>query len=74
MLFYFCSYTQSLMGSVCLSNIAVKVSYINLRDPSYNHPKGRGGLVVRSRPWGRRVPGSKPDSTADPSCMGPVAR
>ncbi|GBM02425.1 hypothetical protein AVEN_76477-1 [Araneus ventricosus] len=37
-------------------------------------PGGRGGLVVRSRLWGRRVPGSKPDSTEDPPCMGPVAR
>ncbi|GBM24537.1 hypothetical protein AVEN_217118-1 [Araneus ventricosus] len=36
--------------------------------------RGRGGLVVRSRPWGRRVPGSRPDSTEDPPCMGPVAR
>ncbi|GBM90656.1 hypothetical protein AVEN_141686-1 [Araneus ventricosus] len=35
---------------------------------------GRGGLVVRSRLWGRRVPGSRPDSTEDPPCMGPVAR
>ncbi|GBN81358.1 hypothetical protein AVEN_263796-1, partial [Araneus ventricosus] len=33
-----------------------------------------GGLVVRSRLWGRRAPGSKPDSTEDPPCMGPVAR
>ncbi|GBN76408.1 hypothetical protein AVEN_170013-1, partial [Araneus ventricosus] len=33
---------------------------------------GRGSLVVRSRLWGRRVPGSKPDSTEDPPCMGPV--
>ncbi|GBM29221.1 hypothetical protein AVEN_30252-1 [Araneus ventricosus] len=37
-------------------------------------PGGRGGLVVRSRLWGRRAPGSKPDSTEDPPCMGPVAR
>ncbi|GBL90798.1 hypothetical protein AVEN_269081-1 [Araneus ventricosus] len=36
--------------------------------------RGRGGLVVRSRLWDRRVPGSKPDSTEDPPCMGPVAR
>ncbi|GBM39364.1 hypothetical protein AVEN_119030-1 [Araneus ventricosus] len=36
--------------------------------------KGRGGLVVRSRLWGRRAPGSRPDSTEDPPCMGPVAR
>ncbi|GBN82150.1 hypothetical protein AVEN_65092-1 [Araneus ventricosus] len=35
---------------------------------------GRGGLVVRSRLWGRRAPGSRPNSTEDPSCMGPVAR
>ncbi|GBL60188.1 hypothetical protein AVEN_218376-1, partial [Araneus ventricosus] len=27
-----------------------------------------------SRLWGRRAPGSKPDSTEDPQCMGPVAR
>ncbi|GBN24942.1 hypothetical protein AVEN_96154-1 [Araneus ventricosus] len=29
---------------------------------------------VRSRLWDRRAPGSKPDSTEDPQCMGPVAR
>ncbi|GBN23833.1 hypothetical protein AVEN_267270-1 [Araneus ventricosus] len=29
----------------------------------------RNGLVVRSRPWGHTVPGSKADSTEDPSCM-----
>ncbi|GBM30099.1 hypothetical protein AVEN_78502-1 [Araneus ventricosus] len=29
---------------------------------------GRGGLVVRSRPRSWRVPGSKPDSTEEPSC------
>ncbi|GBL85497.1 hypothetical protein AVEN_34662-1 [Araneus ventricosus] len=28
-----------------------------------------GGLVVRSRLWGRRVPGLKLGSTEDPSCM-----
>ncbi|GBM92629.1 hypothetical protein AVEN_136210-1 [Araneus ventricosus] len=32
------------------------------------------GLVVRCRPRGRRVPGSKPDSIVDPSCMGPASR
>ncbi|GBM27403.1 hypothetical protein AVEN_250432-1 [Araneus ventricosus] len=31
-----------------------------------------GGRVVSFRL--RRVPGSKPDSTEDPSCIGPVAR
>ncbi|GBM27156.1 hypothetical protein AVEN_207489-1 [Araneus ventricosus] len=35
---------------------------------------GRGGLVVRSRLWDQRVPGSRPDSTEDPSCIGPIAR
>ncbi|GBM43096.1 hypothetical protein AVEN_269914-1 [Araneus ventricosus] len=35
---------------------------------------GRGGLVIRSRAWGRRVPGPKPDSTEDPPCMGPASR
>ncbi|GBM94771.1 hypothetical protein AVEN_14306-1 [Araneus ventricosus] len=34
---------------------------------------GRGGLVVWSRLWSRRAPGSRPDSTEDPPCMGPVA-
>ncbi|GBL96376.1 hypothetical protein AVEN_43698-1 [Araneus ventricosus] len=32
--------------------------------------RGRGGLVVRSRPRGRRVPGSKSDSSEDPPLMG----
>ncbi|GBN69761.1 hypothetical protein AVEN_206969-1 [Araneus ventricosus] len=36
--------------------------------------RGRGGLVVRSRLWGRRAPGPKPDSTEDPTGMEPVAR
>ncbi|GBO46702.1 hypothetical protein AVEN_95959-1 [Araneus ventricosus] len=27
-----------------------------------------------SRLWGRRVPDTKPDSTEDPLCIGPVAR
>ncbi|GBN80907.1 hypothetical protein AVEN_21070-1 [Araneus ventricosus] len=34
---------------------------------------GRGGLVVRSWPWGRRAPGPRPNSTEDPPCMGPAA-
>ncbi|GBL68737.1 hypothetical protein AVEN_133381-1, partial [Araneus ventricosus] len=37
------------------------------------HKAGRGGLVVGSRPRNRRAAGSKPDSTEDPPCMGPVA-
>ncbi|GBL80812.1 hypothetical protein AVEN_26244-1 [Araneus ventricosus] len=32
----------------------------------------RGGIKVRSRLRCQRAPGSKPDSTADPPCMGPV--
>ncbi|GBM22271.1 hypothetical protein AVEN_144648-1 [Araneus ventricosus] len=36
--------------------------------------RGCGCLVVRYRLWGRRVPGSKPDSTEDPPSMGSVAR
>ncbi|GBN30130.1 hypothetical protein AVEN_185316-1 [Araneus ventricosus] len=39
------------------------------------HPRqGRDGLVVASRLWCWRAPGSKPDSTEDPPCMGPVVR
>ncbi|GBM27599.1 hypothetical protein AVEN_17647-1, partial [Araneus ventricosus] len=30
---------------------------------------GCSGLVVRPRVRGQRAPGSKPDSSADPSCM-----
>ncbi|GBN00579.1 hypothetical protein AVEN_215637-1 [Araneus ventricosus] len=32
----------------------------------FSDHRGRGGLVVRSRPRDRRVAGSKPDSTEDP--------
>ncbi|GBO43466.1 hypothetical protein AVEN_242382-1, partial [Araneus ventricosus] len=35
---------------------------------------GYGGQVLRCRLLDRRIPGSKPDSTEDPPCMGPVAR
>ncbi|GBM32686.1 hypothetical protein AVEN_223469-1 [Araneus ventricosus] len=45
---------------------------LNALTPDYI--EGRGGLVVRSRPRDRGVAGSKPDSTEDPPCMGPVAR
>ncbi|GBM54162.1 hypothetical protein AVEN_208762-1 [Araneus ventricosus] len=37
------------------------------------HCWSSGGHVVRSRLWGRRVPGSKPDSTEDQPCIGPGA-
>ncbi|GBN21687.1 hypothetical protein AVEN_11168-1, partial [Araneus ventricosus] len=33
----------------------------------YPDVSGLGGLVVKCRPWSRRVPSSKPDSTEDPS-------
>ncbi|GBN24333.1 hypothetical protein AVEN_33968-1 [Araneus ventricosus] len=46
--------------------------------PIYNIHKttneGRGDLVVRSRLCERKVPVSRPDSTEDPPCMGPIAR
>ncbi|GBN74466.1 hypothetical protein AVEN_235920-1 [Araneus ventricosus] len=50
-----------------------RVNHKNDTSKSFKH-RGRGGLVVRSRPRDRRVAGSKPDSTEDPPCMGPVAR
>ncbi|GBL77041.1 hypothetical protein AVEN_12692-1 [Araneus ventricosus] len=31
--------------------------------------EGSGGLVVTYRLWGRRVPGSIPDSNENPPCM-----
>ncbi|GBM29059.1 hypothetical protein AVEN_209566-1 [Araneus ventricosus] len=31
--------------------------------------RGHSGILVTSRLWGLRVPGSKPDSTEDPPCM-----
>ncbi|GBN18991.1 hypothetical protein AVEN_43945-1 [Araneus ventricosus] len=37
-------------------------------------PSGCGGRVVRCQPRSRKVRGLKPDSTEDPSCIGPVAR
>ncbi|GBM08990.1 hypothetical protein AVEN_229031-1 [Araneus ventricosus] len=37
---------------------------------SYYGDLGRCGLVVRSRLWGQKVPGSKPDSTEDPCVLG----
>ncbi|GBM86837.1 hypothetical protein AVEN_225059-1 [Araneus ventricosus] len=36
--------------------------------------RGGGGLVIRCLLWGLRAPGSKPDSTEDLQCIGPVAR
>ncbi|GBL68646.1 hypothetical protein AVEN_159633-1 [Araneus ventricosus] len=50
-----------------MTNMAKKIIKI------LNFGQGRGGLLVRSRLWGRRAPGSKPNSTEDPPCMGPGA-
>ncbi|GBL88240.1 hypothetical protein AVEN_117820-1 [Araneus ventricosus] len=38
------------------------------------NPERRGGLVVEFRPWDVGAPGSKPNSTEDPPCMGPATR
>ncbi|GBM89844.1 hypothetical protein AVEN_107947-2-1, partial [Araneus ventricosus] len=40
----------------------------------WNVIRGYGGLMVRCLPRSRSAPGSKPDSTEDPSSVGPVAR
>ncbi|GBO16012.1 hypothetical protein AVEN_247371-1 [Araneus ventricosus] len=47
--------------------------HYNERKNGFTSKKGRGGLVVRSRFWGRSVPGSIPDSTEYPSYLGPAA-
>ncbi|GBO14659.1 hypothetical protein AVEN_108761-1 [Araneus ventricosus] len=62
--------SQALRNHSELSN-EVAPGYERFLSPFF---RGRGGLVVRSQPWGRRAPGSKPDSTEDPPRMGPVAR
>ncbi|GBN51811.1 hypothetical protein AVEN_199923-1, partial [Araneus ventricosus] len=36
--------------------------------------KDQSGLMVRSRPWDRKVPGSKHNSTQDPPSTESVAR
>ncbi|GBL94156.1 hypothetical protein AVEN_163487-1 [Araneus ventricosus] len=52
----------------------VFASEISTRVGLFQSIPGRGVLVVRSPLWGRRVPGSKPDSNDDPPCMGHVER
>ncbi|GBO38926.1 hypothetical protein AVEN_240257-1 [Araneus ventricosus] len=47
-----------------------KIYYLWTLTPKKN--LGRGGLEVRSRLRGRRLPGLKTDSTEDPPCMRPV--
>ncbi|GBN47066.1 hypothetical protein AVEN_40716-1 [Araneus ventricosus] len=56
-----------------LSGLGRDFFQIRVKQVSPAFRKGRGGLVVTPRLWGRRVPGSRPDSTEDPPCMGPVA-
>ncbi|GBL81067.1 hypothetical protein AVEN_83142-1 [Araneus ventricosus] len=60
---------------VCLWVMAIKKNTSYSKKPlhSSHHRVGRGGLGVRSRLRGPRAPGSKPDSTENPSCFGPVA-
>ncbi|GBO32806.1 hypothetical protein AVEN_213850-1 [Araneus ventricosus] len=47
-------------------------SYLVFTNQNYLQIEGSGGLVIRSRLWGRRVPGPEPHSTEDTSCMGLV--
>ncbi|GBL67062.1 hypothetical protein AVEN_246745-1 [Araneus ventricosus] len=62
-------------SSAELQNISIGRTFDPIADlPFFGRILGRGGLVVRSRLWDRRVPGSRPDSTEDPPCMGPVGR
>ncbi|GBL75251.1 hypothetical protein AVEN_194481-1 [Araneus ventricosus] len=60
------------------SNYWIKRIFIVVPQLRINKPpmflRGWGGLVVRSRPCDRRVPGSKPNTTEDPPCIEPVAR
>ncbi|GBN23594.1 hypothetical protein AVEN_50876-1 [Araneus ventricosus] len=53
--------------------ITKNTSYSKKPLHSSHHRVGRGGLGIRSRLRGGRAPGSKPDSTEEPSCCGPVA-
>ncbi|GBN83303.1 hypothetical protein AVEN_47470-1 [Araneus ventricosus] len=63
---------------VCLAcdKSAALAAACSLKSPADYHPRELhwprwpNGKVP---PLGRRVPGSKPDSTEDPPCMGPVA-
>ncbi|GBN36149.1 hypothetical protein AVEN_6134-1 [Araneus ventricosus] len=54
-------------------NLDFRASRRNRKQKKKCH-RDRGGLVARSRFWGRRVPSSKPDSSEDPPCMETVAR
>ncbi|GBO34977.1 hypothetical protein AVEN_31550-1 [Araneus ventricosus] len=54
-------------------NLSGPLIYTQLKQETSLIIWGRGGLVVGPRPWGRRAPDSKPDSTEDPPYMGPVA-
>ncbi|GBO30026.1 hypothetical protein AVEN_146707-1 [Araneus ventricosus] len=70
--FVMCESTFALATPKAITESVTKYNYIVSHLPPDSG--GRSGLVVRSRPRDRRVAGSKPDSTEDPPCMGPVAR
>ncbi|GBM07118.1 hypothetical protein AVEN_177082-1 [Araneus ventricosus] len=48
----------------------VSAEWGGLRRIRTRRAKGRGGQVATTWLWSRRVPGSKPDVTEDPPCMG----
>ncbi|GBM56528.1 hypothetical protein AVEN_140597-1 [Araneus ventricosus] len=58
---------ENLTNFIVSSNRLITLAFFIIKD-------GRGGLAIRSRSRGRRVPGSKPDSPEDTPCMGPAAR
>ncbi|GBM25987.1 hypothetical protein AVEN_223121-1 [Araneus ventricosus] len=69
-----CHQEYSAQSVICCHQLRDPTNiYLRLQiTPQEKVALGRGGLVVRSRLWGRRAPGSKPDSTEDPPCMGHV--
>ncbi|GBN24777.1 hypothetical protein AVEN_11509-1 [Araneus ventricosus] len=60
--------TATSFASAVLQDIGI----VHEGKASHVSKAGRGGLVVSSRLWGRRVPVSKPDSTEDPLVWGPL--
>ncbi|GBN09507.1 hypothetical protein AVEN_6974-1 [Araneus ventricosus] len=58
------------IGSSLTINVACKQLIEISKTNSNCVVRGCGGLVVRSRQRGRRIPSSKPDSTKELPCMG----